>query len=202
MNHKHRPQFTFIVDSSHHGNRGLDVSLFLRDEVPGRKVIQPPGEQAENTGVEISLPQAFAGRITPFAQPAIQHILRWQELNDLYTCVSQPEDDDQIWARILRSLNIVYQVSPEDLANIPKSGPLVVVAIHPYGGIEGVMLAALLRSVRSDVKVMANQVLWSFPGLRKSLIPVDPFGNQASARYNVRGLKAAIGWVNQSSPCT
>jgi putative hemolysin len=174
------------------------LSLFLRDEVHGRKANLPPGEHVENTGGEISLPQAFAGRITPFAQPAIQHILRWQELNDLYTRVNRPDEDDgEIWARILRSLNVVYQVPPEDLANVPKCGPLVVVANHPYGGIEGVMLAALLRSVRSDIKVMANQVLWSFPGLRKSLIPIDPFGKEDSARYNVRGLKAAISWIRE-----
>jgi len=167
----------------------------LRDEPPGRKMIPPPDGQGEDSGLEISLPTAFAGKITPLAQPAIEHILRWQELNDLYSCVNRPDDVDQIWERILHSLNVIYQVSPEDVANIPKSGPLVVVANHPYGGIEGVILAALLRSIRSDVKVMANQVLYSFPGLRKSLIPVDPFGNQASARYNIRGLKAAIGWV-------
>jgi len=173
------------------------LSLFIRDQVPTGKSILPAEAQQANSSLEISLPPAFAGRITPFAQPAIQHILRWQELNALYSCVNQPDDDDQIWARILRSLNVAYQVAPEELANIPKRGPLVVVANHPYGGIEGVMLAALLRSVRSDVKVMANQVLWSFPGLRKSLIPVDPFGNQASARYNVRGLKTAISWVRE-----
>jgi len=171
------------------------LSLFLRDDVPGRKETLPPGKQGENSRAKISLPPAFAERISPLAQPAIQHILRWQELNDLYSSVIQPEDDDRIWERILRSLNVSYQVTPEDLANIPKSGPLVVVANHPYGGIEGVILAALLRSVRSDVKVMANQVLWSFPGLRKSLIPVDPFGNQESTRYNIRGLKAAISWI-------
>jgi putative hemolysin len=173
------------------------LSLLIRDEPPGRKLTLPPGEEVANPTPELSLPTAFTGRITPFAQPAIEHILRWQELNALYSCVNQPQDDDQIWERIMRSLNVVYQVAPEDLANIPKRGPLVVVANHPYGGIEGVMLAALLRSVRSDVKVMANQVLWTFPGLRKSLIPVDPFGKQDSARYNVRGLKAAISWVRE-----
>lgn len=173
------------------------MTLFVRDEMPGHKMIPLPDGQDGNSGLEISLPTAFAGKITPFAQPAIQHILRWQELNDLYTCVNQPDDADQIWERILHALNVIYQVSPEDVANIPNRGPLVVVANHPYGGIEGVILAALLRSIRSDVKVMANQVLYSFPGLRKSLIPVDPFGSQASARYNIRGLKAAIGWVRE-----
>jgi putative hemolysin len=169
------------------------LSPLLRDERPDRKIVLPPGGQDQNAGSEISLPKIFADRFAPFAQPAIQHILRWQELNNLYTWVNQPEDEDQIWERILHSLNVAYEVSPEDLANIPTSGPLVVVANHPFGGIEGVILAALLRSVRSDVKVMANLLLCSFPGLRKSLIPVDPFGTQASS--NVRGLKSAMLWV-------
>lgn len=123
--------------------------------------------------------------------------MRWQELANLYACVDSPEGEDQIWERILRSMNVAYEVSPQDLVNVPKSGPLVVVANHPYGGIEGVILAALLGSIRSDVKVMANLVLYSFPGLRKSLIPVDPFGTETSAAYNIRGLKTAIDWVRK-----
>jgi putative hemolysin len=173
------------------------LSLFFQDEAQERKLILPPDGQDVNAGFAIPLPKAFAEKIAPFAQPAIRHILRWQELNDLHTCVNRPEGEDQIWERILHSLNVAYEVSPEDLANIPTSGPLVVVANHPYGGIEGVILAALLHSVRTDVKVMANRVLCFFPGLRKSLIPVDPFGTQASATSNARGLKAAIEWVRK-----
>jgi putative hemolysin len=170
------------------------LPLFLRDETSGRQEIPSLGEP-EDAGVR--LPMTFAGRIAPFAQPAIQHLLRWQELNQLYDCVNQPEGEDGIWERILQSMNVGYKVSPEDLKNIPPSGPLVVVANHPYGGIEGVILAALVRSVRTDVKVMANLVLCSFPGLRKTLIAVDPFGTESSAAYNFRGLKAAIQWLRQ-----
>jgi len=173
------------------------LPLFLRDGPTDGATKLPPGGQDQHPEFEISLPQTFGGKIAPFAQPAIQHILRWQELNNLYSCVNHPEGDDEIWERILHSLNVAYEVSPEDLAHIPSSGPLVVVANHPYGGIEGVILAALLRSVRSDVKVMANLLLCSFPGLRNSLIPVDPFGTQAAATSNVRGLKAAIRWVRK-----
>jgi len=156
-----------ISHGTHRGDEGYDLSLFLRDEVQDRKTILPPAGNNTSGGLEISLPQAFAGRISPFAQPAIQRLLRWRELSDLYTCVNQLEGEGQIWERILRSLNVAYEVSPEELANIPQCGPLVVIANHPYGGIEGVILAALLLSVRSDVKVMANSVLYSFPGLRR-----------------------------------
>jgi putative hemolysin len=173
------------------------LSLFPHDEVQDRKVILPPGRQDESSGFGISLPKTFAGRIAPFAQPAIEHILRWHELKELYACVNQSVGEGHIWERILRSLNVAYEVSPEDLAHIPTHGPLVVVANHPFGGIEGVILAALLHTVRCDVKVMANLILCSFPELRQSLIPVDPFGKVTSAAYNIRGLKAAIKWVRK-----
>ncbi len=169
----------------------------LRAGVPGLKLIPPIGKQDANPAGEISLPLSFSEKFSPFVQPAIQYLLRWPELNQLYTRVSHPDNQGQIWASILRSLNVMYEVSSEDLANVPKSGPLVVVANHPYGGIEGVMLAALLCSVRRDVKVLANQVLWSFPALRESLIPVDPFGEHSSKLFNIRGLKAAIQWLRQ-----
>jgi putative hemolysin len=186
-----------IGDDTHRGHGVSGLSLFLRDGTLDRKMILPPDGQDQNAGLGIFLPKAFTARIAPFAQPAIQHIVRWQELIDLYACVNQPEDEDQIWERILSSLNVAYEVSPEELANIPARGPLVVVANHPYGGIEGVILAALLRSVRRDVKVLANLMLCSFPGLRKSLIPVDPFAAHGSTTSNVRGLKAAIQWVRK-----
>jgi putative hemolysin len=161
------------------------------------KLITPHGNRDNNLVPEISLPRAFAEKISPIAQPALEQLLCWAKLNDLYSRVHSPDDPSKIWPRILESLNVSYRVSADELARIPKSGPVVVVANHPYGGIEGVMLAALLCSARRDVKLLANQVLWSFPGLRDSLIPVDPFGERTSKLFNIRGLKAAIHWLRE-----
>ena len=113
------------------------------------------------------LGEDFERRIIPFAKPAVHRLLRLEELNDLYVDVAEGGSQGEIWERILTSLNVAYQVTAGDLANIPACGPVVVVANHPYGGIEGIILAALLRSVRSDVKVLANSLLYSFPRLRR-----------------------------------
>jgi putative hemolysin len=165
-------------------------------------IFHRPESQEVARPFQIGIPDDFEQKIIPFAKPAVQLLLRLDELNELYACVADTTGDGDVWRRILRSLNVAYQVSPGDIANIPASGPVVVVANHPYGGIEGVILAALLRSVRTDVKVLANSLLYSLPCLRESVIPVDPFGGETAAANNIRGLKMAIQWLRQGGMLT
>lgn len=99
--------------------------------------------------------------------------------------------------RSLALLNVHPQISGRDLALIPKQGPVVAVANHPFGLIEGAILAALLPSIRPDVKFMANHLLARVPGARDLCIFVDPFGGDRAALANRKGLKDAIGWLKQ-----
>ncbi len=66
-------------------------------------------------------------------------------------------------------------------------------ANHPFGGIEGIILAALLRYIRPDVKIMANYFLRQIPELQEVMIFVDPFGKDSSTRKNIRPLKECLG---------
>jgi putative hemolysin len=84
---------------------------------------------------------------------------------------------------------------PSALARIPTSGPLVVVANHPFGGIEGLILAAILERVRPDVRVMANYILGMCPELKESQIHVDPFGGGDAGRRNLKPMREAMQWV-------
>jgi putative hemolysin len=78
---------------------------------------------------------------------------------------------------------------------IPTSGPTIVVANHPFGAIEGMVLTELLSRVRPDVRTMANYLLGAIPELRDRLILVDPFGGEGAARSNIRPMKEAIEWL-------
>ena len=63
---------------------------------------------------------------------------------------------------MLRKLDVQMEVSPEDLAKIPRDGPLLIVANHPFGGIDGLALESLLSKTRSDFKLLVNQELGVF----------------------------------------
>ncbi len=153
-----------------------------------------------------SKPEAPIKLTSPFHDPvgravfsvvggAIEKVLAIDGINQTYIKAAEKTDDRHFADKVLEVLNISYLVSAEDLARIPREGPVVVVANHPFGGIEGVILNALLNSIRKDVKLMANFLLEKLPALRESFIFVDPFGSESSAKANLKGLKESIHWL-------
>ena len=97
----------------------------------------------------------------------------------------------------LEQLKIHYRVSDEDRNRIPQEGPVVVLANHPYGGIDGLVLGAILSSVRSDIRVLSNYLLARIPDLAPWLIAVNPFGGREAARSNTAPLRACLRWLKQ-----
>lgn len=98
----------------------------------------------------------------------------------------------------MRGMQAELEVSPEDLARIPRKGAVVAVANHPFGFIEGLAVFSLLQRVRPDIKLMANSILGAVPEMRDRLILVDPFGSsQEARRRNARGLREAMEWLGQ-----
>ena len=96
---------------------------------------------------------------------------------------------------VLLGMDVRTIVSDEDRARIPKTGPVVVVANHPFGGIEGVVMLSILNSVRPDAKAMANYLLQLIPEMREMFIPVNPFGSPNAAKQNIKPLLETMKWL-------
>ena len=80
--------------------------------------------------------------------------------------------------------------SQKVLPSLPKEGPLLIVANHPLGGLEGVAITQLLLELRADTKVLTNNLLTRIPELQSTFIGVDVLSKNA-ARENVKGIRAA-----------
>ncbi len=70
------------------------------------------------------------------------------------------------------------ELTERDLEQIPSHGPVVVVANHPIGTLDGLALLHAVGSVRSDVKVVANRLLSQVKSLNTLMLPVDNMGNR------------------------
>ncbi|MFU8848382.1 MAG: lysophospholipid acyltransferase family protein [Opitutales bacterium] len=107
------------------------------------------------------------------------------ELDDL-------KDDPLFFTKALRAINVQFEVESQDYERVPKDGPLLVVANHPYGGVDGIILGALLKAIRPEAKLMGNYLLAQMDGIAGSLITVDPFDEESSVRANIAGMRAAL----------
>jgi putative hemolysin len=81
------------------------------------------------------------------------------------------------------------------LAAVPRSGPLVVVANHPFGGIEGLYLYAMLAELRPDVRVLGNELLGLLPEFAPAIFAVNVLAGVKAAQRNGAALRQAIRWV-------
>jgi putative hemolysin len=98
-------------------------------------------------------------------------------------------------ANMLRNLDIRYQVDESDLQRIPASGSALMVANHPFGILEGLILVDMLERVRSDYRIVANSLLSTTPALRERVFFVNPFEG-ATPQENGRSLRSSIEWLN------
>jgi putative hemolysin len=101
---------------------------------------------------------------------------------------------------LLAQMRVELRVEAADTARIPATGPVVVVANHPFGMLDGAVLAVLLTRVRPDVKVMTNYLLRDVPELARHCIFVNPFQSDRAVRgnssdVNQRAVREALEWL-------
>lgn len=75
--------------------------------------------------------------------------------------------------QVLEYLNIRCAIPAHDLEQIPEYGPLVIIANHPTGTLDGLALLYAVSRVRRDVKVVTNRMLTHLEPLSSLFIPVD-----------------------------
>ena len=133
----------------------------------------------------------------PILKRPLEYLFSLEQLNRLYTVIKSKSKDKSFIDTLFDELNVRFVVSDSDLQRIPEKGPLIVVANHPFGAIEGMILVQLLALRRPDAKIMANFLLERIPDLREHFIFVDPFGSDSSARANLKGIRNCIGHVKE-----
>jgi len=141
--------------------------------------------------------QSVIPNLLPFRFPRelenlLSRALGIQEIARVYDALRSMGEQRPIADRLLDFLGVTFETSDIDLARIPKSGPAIVTANHPFGILEGAILASLLRRIRPDVRFLANGILNAIPEVRDLLIPVDPISGRSAVEANGRGLRASL----------
>ncbi|MEL6322978.1 MAG: lysophospholipid acyltransferase family protein [Pseudomonadota bacterium] len=95
----------------------------------------------------------------------------------------------------IRLLDLDVRFSASRHSEIPREGPLVVVANHPFGVLDGLVISWLMGLRRSDFKVLTNAVLDGVPEARPYLLKVDFSGTREAVEANVAMRREAMSHV-------
>ncbi|OWU86828.1 acyltransferase [Oceanicola sp. 22II-s10i] len=97
---------------------------------------------------------------------------------------------ERFWAECLDVMGIEIQTPAEQIANIPEKGPVVVVANHPHGMVDGMVLGDLIRRRRLDYRILTRTVLTGIDEVASGfLIPV-PFPHEADSQRKSVEMRA------------
>ena len=140
------------------------------------------------------LPAALRSR-ADLLDRALYRLLAPADLNRRFRRAQAASSGSQFAREFLKDLQIEVDVSPSDVARIPRAGSAIVVANHPYGFAEGLILSALFDSVRPDYRLVGNSVLQGVEPLLDHLILVNPFETPGAARQNCTPLREALIWL-------
>lgn len=84
------------------------------------------------------------------------------------------------WAQALDIMGVTLETPEAEIARIPATGPLVIVANHPHGLVDGMVLAELIGRVRTDYKILTRSLLTGVAEIEEFMIPV-PFPHEDDA---------------------
>jgi len=102
-----------------------------------------------------------------------------------------PVPGESFWAAALRSLELKIVYNEDALTRMPKTGSLVIVANHPFGVLDGLIISYLISQVRDDFLVLTNSVLYQAEEIRTHLLPIDFAETKEALGTNLKSRAAA-----------
>lgn len=96
------------------------------------------------------------------------------------------------WQDAIDRLQIKVNTHFEPGAYIPETGRLLVVANHPFGVVDGLILCSEISKVRQDYKIITHQVLRQAPAVAHQILPIDFNETEEALETNIRTRHSAI----------
>ncbi len=119
----------------------------------------------------------------------IDRILGFRKLERFYTESNlEGLSKENFVHRALDKLNVNYCLNNNLIDKIPHEGPFIIVSNHPFGGLEGIILADVISGVRKDLKFMANSGLSLIKEMDNFFLFTNPL--KTSNYKNISSIRA------------
>ena len=103
----------------------------------------------------------------------------------------------ELWTLALKRLKINMEYDANQLAKAPKEGPLVLLANHPFGLIDGLMISHFAATIRERFFVIVNETLCKHDRIASYMLPIDFRETKEALRTNLETRKIAVERLKQ-----
>lgn len=137
---------------------------------------------------------AGLSRLGPLADSVAGLVMSLTKINQINALYDQLKHlrGREFFDAFFQYRNIRYEVFQEDLDRIPKNGAFILVANHPLGAIDGVLMCKILTEIRPDFKVMGNFLLSKIEPMADFVIPVNPFESRKEIFNSGNGIRETL----------
>ncbi|MQQ07015.1 acyltransferase [Epibacterium sp. SM1979] len=101
------------------------------------------------------------------------------------------------WAVMAQRYGLSLDITCGSLGSIPKDRPLILIANHPYGILDGLMMGHILSQTRGDFRILAHQVFRKAQDLNRAILPVDFAETKEAIRTNLQTRKTALDYLSE-----
>lgn len=101
------------------------------------------------------------------------------------------------WEVISDRYGLSLDVVGGSLAQIPANGPLILIANHPYGILDGLMMGHLLDRVRGDFRILANSVFRRAEELNRVILPISFDETKEAVKLNLETRAESLRYLSQ-----
>ena len=109
------------------------------------------------------------------------------------------EDDvargQDFWRVMMARYGISLEVIGGSLDDIPRDGPLLLVANHPFGILDGMMMGHMLSEMRGDFRILANSVFQKADEINRIVLPISFDEDRDAIKLNLRTRQVALDYL-------
>lgn len=101
------------------------------------------------------------------------------------------------WRLMTERYGLSLDVVGGSLDNIPAKGPLILIANHPYGILDGLMMGYILSGLRGDFRIVAHRIFRRAEMLNRVILPIDFDQTDTALRQNINARAEALRYLGQ-----
>ncbi|MBX3013112.1 MAG: lysophospholipid acyltransferase family protein [Caldilineaceae bacterium] len=124
---------------------------------------------------------------------SVERLSGRRRLERIYdTVLAQEAEQSRLWGAALRALRIHVDYDAKQLAQVPTEGPIILVANHPYGLLDGLIVCHFASLLRPAFKILIHKSLCREPRVERYLLPIDFAETTEAAHTNIDSKRRAM----------